>query len=131
MADEKLNNEGVDAVKEQAEAARDALKDAATALHGLNRSLTDEAYKGMKAAAGKAAEIATDMAQIADPLTRGAASRVNEAALKAAEAAGEAMDKAYDLASETFEKTFEAASKLGEPKAAAPKENEAPESGAR
>ena len=48
MADEKQNVESIDAMKEQAAAARDALKEAASALHGLNRSISDEAYKGMK-----------------------------------------------------------------------------------
>ncbi|MDO4532543.1 MAG: hypothetical protein Q4C36_02350 [Coriobacteriia bacterium] len=130
MADEKLNQEGIDDVKEQAAAARVALKDAAAALHELNRSIQDEAYKGMKNMAEKASEVAADVAEIADPLTGGAASRVNEAAKKAAEAAGQAMDKAYELASETYDKAFEAASKLGEPKAADP-EAEKPKSGAR
>ena len=86
MADEKQNQDGIDAVKEQAAAARDALKEAANAIHGLNRSIQEEAYKGVKNMAAAASEVATDMAEIADPLTGGAASRVNEAALK------EAMD---------------------------------------
>ena len=108
----------------------DALKEAASALHGLNRSISDEAYKGMKSVAEKAAEVAADVAQIADPLTGGAASRMNEAAKKAADAAGEAMDKAYGLVSEASDKAFEAASKLGEKKVA-PEAEEKPANGAR
>ena len=64
VVDRELLKQILDAVKEQAAAARDALKDAANAIHGLNRSLGDEAYKGMKAMADKAAEVAADMAEV-------------------------------------------------------------------
>ncbi len=114
MADEKNNREGIEDVKAQAAAARDALKDAATAIHGLNRSLSNEAYKGMKDVAGKAAEMASSMAEVADPLTRGAASRMNDVAQKVADAAGEAFDRAHDLATETYDKAFAAVAKRAE-----------------
>ena len=135
MADEKQTQDNFEEVKKQAAETREALKDAAAALHGLNRSLQDEAYKGMKDIAGKAADFASDVAEVADPLTRGAASRMNEAAQKVTEATGEAMDKAYELASETYDKAFETVSKLANPKAETPEEAEpeanAEESGAR
>lgn len=135
MADEKLNqesaDEAVEAIKEQAAGARDAVMDAAAALHGLNRTLQDEAYKGVKAVAAKAADVAADMAEIADPLTNGAASRINEATKKAADAAGEAMDKAFEAATGAYDKAFDAASKMAAPKQADDAAAEKPENGAR
>lgn len=136
MADEKLSREAteqaIENVKEQAGVAREALKGAASAIHGLNQTLAGEAIKAGKAAASMAAEVATDVAEIADPLTGGAASRINEAGLKAAEAAGEALGKAYEAATDAYEKAFDAAAKAAAPKKAEGEASpEQPENGAR